>query len=1320
MTWLFAWAAMGGLMALSALAGGGQPADELLQPDAWSPHPDGGRTVAITATPGPSGGPALRLRYDDAPPHWGNVVARGSVPPDATALRFQVRRIGGSSLAAMHVLLLERDGDLWLREVRPGGGAIGVQRSVWLEVRLPVSSFTHEPRGDRRRAMVTVDRLLLGCNFGDLEVEVADLRWERRAPVAPEPLDRTPDLQIARGPRGAVGVIDMGAGLPEGFRSAHPPAAMLRALRAGGYGATLLRPGDLADPAVLTRERLDAVVLSCGPFFPAPAREAFLAYLRAGGSFLSTDGYAFDRLVERSGSTWVDQGSGTTAAETDTPTADAPSMNTRHGRTGDAITFSTNQIPVFDPAFQLQHVARLRVASRFRPARGGPTFGTTGRISGYAACGLTGLNNPVFPPVYRRWEPVVEALDADGQPRGAAVGLMRNHAGPFAGSVWAFSGITSGQDLFLATPARRALLIRLMDALVTPLTLHGLRSDLACYREGETARLSVRCTNRGRARARTAITLRVAGRTVASRTLDLNPGETREVEAAVPVRGLRGHLIRFAAEATCGATQTTQRIDSAFCIWRQEVIDAGPRVAWEGNYLTIDGRAAFLAGTNQTGMMFYSDGEGPAVWDRDLRMMAANNVRILRILHFSPFAKDGYRGVGAHGPADLAARPARLRRQLDAIVLLAHAHRVTLFLSLHDWQAVGLTDAELAHQADWNRFWAARYRSAPGLFFDVQNEPTVDVPNRPDIVALWNAFLRARYGADDALRAAWGARALQEALPNVPLPDLSDDWGDVRSADRKRFETELLNRWVRANVDGLRAGNPRALVTVGYLPTMSQADKILGTRYTDFSNMHYYGSLEVFPLELKLIDRRAYGKGFSLGEFGAQEAHSARNQGASGLPEEPSIRRYRQAVHFSAGMGASFAANWCWKELDEMVFPWGLVERSTPVARPWLHTFAQTSLLASFATLAWRPPSTVLLVPDSHRIGPRFDEIHRGLQRAVRLLLDARVDFAVMNEEDLQQVPPETRLVVWPLPYCPSDEAFGVVRRWVEAGGTLYVSGSLAYDSARRPSRSDRHAALGLPPDPGPPPFQTPEEGWAAPVIEARPGRGRVLYVPYPLELRPRPGDAAVYARAIEVAGVRPIALEPATAPVHAHSVATAAGGRLTALVRTDQDEGRLRVTLPDSGATVELRPGGSAFVLTDRTRRVVAAESEGAIEVGGRRLAEASGHFGLASLDGAPLVSARSLLVLPHQQRSVRLPGLPLARGGAAAVGPMAHPRRRSQPANGEVRVGVGHVAVIATSDRMASALESLRRALQGRAPSTPAAERSSRAPRTGRNGAL
>jgi len=982
-------------------------------------------------------------------------------------------------------------------------------------------------------------------------------------------------------PRGHIAVLDMGTGLPAGGRTAHPPAALAEVLRQGGFQADLLTPEQMRDPAVLTPARYDAVVLSQSPFFPLDARAAFLAFLRGGGSFLATDGYAFDRPVRRLGDAWVDADPGPFT------------LNTRKGQPGDAVTFLPDQIGVFDPQFPLERAVQFKGAGVWSAVV--PAIHLARPAAGFSASVLTGINDPVFPAVHRRWTPVVEAFDPSGRLCGTALSLARCFAGPFRGSCWAVSGLASGDDLFLKSASRRRLLWAVMDDLVRRTFVHGLATDRASYRRGEQARITAAVTCMGRRRFQGTAVLRVEGRVVKRVVLNLAPGESRTIEASLSANASGRDLVRVAVELRAGG-RALDRMEGAWCVWDEQTVARGPRVGWRDNLLTLDGRPRLLLGTNQTGMMFYSLDEGPATWDRDFRLMRRHGIRILRILHFSPFAAGGYAGRPQHSPLDLRTRPERLRRQMDAIVQLAQKHGVVVFLSLHDWMGVALTDEELAAQRDWNRFWAARYRRVPGILYDVQNEPAVEDSHAPHVVALWNQWLQGRYGSDAALQAAWVRNPPEASLPRVPLGRRSEDWHDARSADRRLFEAELLNRWVRANVAGIRDGDPDALVTVGYLPTMAPADKILGARHTDFSNMHYYGPVAELPLELKLIDRRAYGRGFSLGEFGAQEAHDARVRGETRVPVEASIQRFRTTLHYAFGMGAAFAANWCWKETDAMVFPWGLIQRGSAVPRPWLESMARTArFLERIEPVGWEP-RVFLLVPDRHRLGPHFMEIHRALQRSVDLLLDQSVDFAVLNEEDLARIPSRARILFWPLPYCPEDAVFARVVEWVRGGGTLYLSGGIGFDAARRPLRYDRWGQLGLPGAPARGPFQADELCWSFPLVESRLARGRVLFAPYPLELRPRDGDAAVYARALSLAGEQGHAWTSDRGRVRVQSVPLRGGGRLVLAARTDSASTAGRVRMEGVLGEVRLGPAQTALLQVDRHGVVVAADPPEAI----------------------------------------------------------------------------------------------------------------------------
>ena len=1065
-------------------------------------------------------------------------------------------------------------------------------------------------------------------------------------------------------------------------------------------------------------------------------------------------------------------------------------------------------------------------------------------MSGFSACGLTGLNGAVFPPVYRRWIPVLNAFSCGPDnlaghrgpdnlvwhALGTALAIMHNYAGEFKGASWAFSGLTSATDIFLADPARRHLLIRVLRDITERAFLHELATDLACYEAGETAKITVRVSNHGDARAIRTISIKVGDGAILQRDLLLKPGETQTVEATVPVDELIQDydyvpLVAMLSEGD----RIADRMESAFCIRNEAVLASGPKIGWADNYMTVDGRPTFLIGTNQTGMMYFSANENPAIWDRDFRSMAQHNFHIMRILHFSPFSKGGYEGKPTNKPLDLAQRPKKLVRQMDAIMQLAQKHRVAIFLSLHDWMGTVLTDEELQAQADWNRFWSERYKDVPGIFYDVQNEPSVRALDRPDVLALWNRFLQERYETDEALRAAWTKSPPEAPLPNVPLGPTTDDWDDARAADRKRFETELLNRWVKANVEGIRAGDPDALVCVGYLPSMPPADKILGVKHTDFSNMHYYGSPDSFPLEFKLIDRRFLGKGLSLGECGARQAHDARTHGRFGVPVAESIQRFQTYIHYAPALGAAFICNWDWKDFDEMVFPWGLMRHCSNIPKPWLHTWEQGSLLLSLAEPVYEPPELFILAPDSNRIGPRFNDLHNALKRSIDLLLDQRINFGMVNEEDLSQLlalavlpSPEGRGVggeasvavrrspplplwqggggrergpggeaavavrrspplplwqggggrergpggeaavavrrspplplweggggrergqggeaavavppalLWPLPYCPSDETFDRVLSWVKAGGTLYLSGDISFDRARRPTRTERRAALGLPEAEPVPPFETPDEAWTQPPIETSVGKGKVLFVPYPLELRHQPTDASIYQRFIALAGLNPIALEfeEEHRPFRALSIPTRDGGRLTMIARRSSREGLAPVTLrrpdnpvghavrrPDNPVgqqgqvTVELEPSGFAFILQGANGEIIAAESQGRILLGKEPVyvGDAQGHYGLCGLDGKDLRETRQLLVLPHQCESVDVSGLSHLRDAHCCIGPPGRPDNPVWHGSPHTLVApihfppgaLGQVAIIAPENEMPAALQRLQARLEVR----------------------
>jgi len=97
--------------------------------------------------------------------------------------------------------------------------------------------------------------------------------------------------------RGVVGVFRE-PGFP-GRGAPASPETLAEIIQPAVDRVVFLNATELADPEVLRPDRFDLVVLPYGESFPAEARDAFIAYLHAGGDFLSVGGYAFSVLMRR-------------------------------------------------------------------------------------------------------------------------------------------------------------------------------------------------------------------------------------------------------------------------------------------------------------------------------------------------------------------------------------------------------------------------------------------------------------------------------------------------------------------------------------------------------------------------------------------------------------------------------------------------------------------------------------------------------------------------------------------------------------------------------------------------------------------------------------------------------------------------------------------------------------------------------------------------------------------------------------------------------------------------------------------------------------
>ncbi|MGC9327796.1 MAG: cellulase family glycosylhydrolase, partial [Candidatus Hinthialibacter sp.] len=666
------------------------------------------------------------------------------------------------------------------------------------------------------------------------------------------------------------------------------------------------------------------------------------------------------------------------------------------------------------------------------------------------------------------------------------------------------------------------------------------------------------------------------------------------------------------------------------------------KITFSDNYFHVNGEPTILFGCNQTGVVWYSPRENKKTWERDFSRMRDFGMRVLRILHFSPFAARGYEGQAGHSAMDLAKRPpAKLIEQTDQLVQIAGKYGIALILTLHDWLNVELSDEELEAQRTWCRFWTDHYIESPHVLFDIQNEPSV-LPRESTITTtLWNQFLEETYKTDSAVKQAWGKYAADETLGSIPCQAGDQTWDNPRAYDYNRFRAWLVERWINANMEGIKSGNPKAIATVGFLQNEWQADKFLPTRRLDFSNTHYHGPFDRFSPVFKLTDRRFRGQGLSVGEFGGWDAHEARKNGLFQDEVRSSIQHFLAVGHETLGMGGGFALNWDLKDLDDCVFPWGLTYAQDAVPKDWFYAYSNMSYFFRSFRPYYETPDVFIVLPDNHRLGAQIHAMHRAMHSAMNAMFSCHVNFGVINEKNIFELPKSTKHLLWPVPYCPDDEVFDFVVDFVKDGGNLYFSGGIGFDAARKPTRMQRYAQLGLEEPEPQNPFQIDIPQEKQEFIVSNLGKGAVFFLPAPIELTDMKNLSwnpyQEFFHGVDYAGIE---AQPDDPLLHLFSIPETNGRRIYTLYRNDPTNGRADYMIHTIGGRITLSLGQweTGLIEIDPSGGIYSIEGTGAILHDEKPLVETDAHLMIQSADGRPIVTSQRICLFP-------------TRGGACSI---------------------------------------------------------------------
>jgi len=1178
-------------------------------------------------------------------------------------------------------------------------------------------------------------------------------------------------------------------------------AGILRQTQDSQDSVEFISAEQLADPKAFGADKYWLVILPYGPYFPAKARGNFLAYLRAGGDFLSTGGYAFDAPAIKWGGQWltlenalkivpthelkmgsdgdedyltgewnapedaqgewgdpngqkrwsgkdaairlvvdpaktytlqilisvnqlaarskwallvngkrfmdISAGGGQTlnvrlgpkefagknelqigfegklwrpsevsnSPDTrllgvavgdvrlipDDPNDSAPDLsvlrqpiNMRHGKPADFLEWDNAQLGVFDAGYRLTGGRSVTPAPDQHIAPEG--FSLKADTEGWAAAGTTGSEWYWTAKTHRsRLIPLLDTEDEFGRSRGSAGSLMVNTLEPYKSSIWAYFGIESF-DLF-SKPGADKLLIETVRAMRRGAFVHDLHPSYACYRSGDEARIIGSVSNFGRERLACVARIDITDESDSpvhsdSIHLDLAPGETRQITTTWHPGAFQDDFYIARADLLVDDKPIdTER--TAFYAWNELTIANGMSLSYRDNYLRDDGRPRYMLGVEAFYDRYCSAGMDPLDVERDFRDMADMGIHVARTFTYSDTEEDW--------------------RFRDALVMAAARHHVAFWLSGTVYMRGYLDNPDLISLP---KDIGKRYRGIQGMFVDLFNEP--DWHNNEDKPrdARFSDYLRAKYGSEEALRAAWGDElGKDEKLGSLKMGWITRDWTSLRSRDVYQFLLQQGGKWVSDVTNAIKSEDPSRLVSCGYLGWWNgmMMDPVVTSDALDFVDRHHYFKMTAprgFDAQLAITDRRYCGKAPSIGEFGSKTYPTFKESGHNYDTVEQQELRYLHVGHYTLALGGVFASNWHWRDPQGSIFPYGIVHSDfTP--KPVTKAYRAMSLLFSTMRPKYVEPEVYLVLPDESRFGGATGVITEAMMRAANGLIDARLRFGTINEWDLDKLPRSAKLLVLPSPFALSEAGYQHIKDFVLRGGGLYISGDLSYDEDRKrtkASRLEELAGVSFTKESYPnvhfekgtrekiryddglayvgyPSMQfRPSAGKAIAADRNGPvavlntvGKGKVLFSSDPAEFGEDTPLGAIYIRAAKEAGVKPEAVTPDAKGIQVFRLSCKDG---EAVMLGNAGEKSAKVITTVGGHEYALTVGANRqAMLVVKGSKLTAVEAQGDVSRDGVTLASGKDHFFAVALDDCDLADSREIAFVALRAGKYSLP---------------------------------------------------------------------------------